>query len=266
MTTKAENNPQPPALGALAELIIGVLAGVASKGITLPISAVCVRQQLGARDDDETEGSHHLSFIDTLRAIHRESGFSGLFSALPPTIPLALLPSVTLYIHSVLLRILLPARHRAHPPGSATFLIGALSNALATIPLYPLVLVKALSQSGADKGKNKRKVGMMGTLVRIVNREGISGLYKGLEGQLLKGVVQQGVMMLIKQRYVRLFDLLLAQLAFQCRGRCHSSLPGASLKISRRSSSSCHLTIVFHRCQPVMPMRICFHVRHCMKA
>lgn len=43
---------------------------------------------------------------------------------------------------------------------------------------------------------------MLGTMARIVDNEGLIGLYKGFEGQLAKGVVQQGVMMLVKQRYV----------------------------------------------------------------
>jgi adenine nucleotide transporter 17 len=200
MTTKASDSVTPVALGAMEELVIGILTGVTSKGITLPVSAVCVRQQLGAHDEDD-DVSHHLSLIETLRAIHREEGLSGLFSALPPTIPLALLPSLTLSIHSILLRLLIPARHRAHPPGSLTFFLGALSNALATIPLYPLVLVKALSQSG-HHNKEEEGSGMIGTLNRILGKEGIEGLYKGIEGQLAKGVLQQGVMMLVKQRCV----------------------------------------------------------------
>jgi hypothetical protein len=43
---------------------------------------------------------------------------------------------------------------------------------------------------------------MLRTANDIVEREGITGLYKGLEGQLVKGLVSQGVMMLVKQRYV----------------------------------------------------------------
>jgi hypothetical protein len=185
-------------LGAMEELLIGLIAGIASKGVTLPISAVSVRQRLG--DEDGTE----LGLIDTFKAMHAEGGFSGMFAALPPSIPLALLPSLTLYIHSILLRHFLPARHQAHPPGAVTFFLGAASNALATIPLYPLVLIKALSQSGADnrKGKSKYRRGMLRTANDIVEREGITGLYKGLEGQLVKGLVSQGVMMLVKQRYV----------------------------------------------------------------
>lgn len=187
---------KPATLGAWEELAIGLVAGIASKGVTLPISAVSVRQRLG--DEDGTESG----FIDTLSKMFSEGGLGGLFAALPPSIPLALLPSLTLYIHSFLLRNFLPARHQTHPPGSVTFLLGAVSNALATIPLYPLVLIKALSQSGAGdrKGKSKARRGMVWTAENIYDREGIAGLYKGLEGQLAKGLVSQGVMMLVKQR------------------------------------------------------------------
>lgn len=194
---RSSSRPEKPRpLQAWEELLIGLAAGVASKGITLPLSAVSVRQRLG----DET--SDDLTLLETIRAMHNEGGFRGMFAALPPSIPLALLPSLTLYIHSALLRILVPTQLRSHPPGHVTFLLGALSNALATLPLYPLVLIKALSQSGAGRRKCKSKEdgGLIKAAQKIVQAEGIAGLYKGLEGQLLKGLVSQGVMMLIKQR------------------------------------------------------------------
>ncbi|WVF71331.1 hypothetical protein IAT40_006134 [Kwoniella sp. CBS 6097] len=189
------------------ELLVGMIAGIVSKGIVLPISTVCVRQQIQDDDDDEdglgkSTDKKKMSLLETLQTINRESGIQGLFSGIGPTVPLTLLPSLTLYIHSVLVRTLLPARHRAHPPAALTFILAALSNALATIPLYPLVLIKVLNQSGKDKGKGRQgqEVGMFGMLIKIIKRGGIRTLYTGLEGQLVKGLVQQGVMMLVKQR------------------------------------------------------------------
>lgn len=181
----------------LEDLIIGVLAGVTSKGITLPISTVSVRQQVSESGEDEKR-----SALQTLLAINKEDGIRGLFSGFGPTIPLTLLPSLTLYIHSFLLRILVPERHRAHPPGVVTFFLGALSNALATIPLYPLILVKVLYQSGKEKENDKenQEESMFSTIRKFIRKEGIEGLYVGLEGQLVKGFVSQGVMMLVKQR------------------------------------------------------------------
>jgi adenine nucleotide transporter 17 len=180
-------------LDAKAELLIGLIAGVASKGITLPISAVSVRQQLAV--DAVGENDEYPNLMTTLRLIHNESGVLGLFAALPPSIPLALLPSLTLYIHSVLLRFFVPARNQLHPPGLVTFALGSASNALATIPLYPMILTKSLRQS-----RSKENKGMIATLLEILASEGIMGIYKGVEGQLAKGVLQQGIMMLLKQR------------------------------------------------------------------
>jgi adenine nucleotide transporter 17 len=174
-------------LGVGQELAVGMVAGVISKGITLPISAVCVRQQLDAKQP---------TLFGSLRAIHRELGFLGLYSALQPSIPLALLPALTLYIHGTLL-LALPTKYQKHPPGVFTFAIGAISNALATIPLYPMILVKSLSQSGEGNADGR---GVLETVSRILQKEGMVGLYRGIEGQLVKGVVQQGMMMLCKQR------------------------------------------------------------------
>ncbi|ORY32875.1 mitochondrial carrier domain-containing protein [Naematelia encephala] len=227
MTTKASEMPTTTtkigSLGIVDELVIGLVAGIVSKGLTLPISAITIRQQLGTDhdDDDEERGdikSRHnkeherektdretdkknksMTILQAIQAMYQEDGLSGMFAALPPSIPLALLPSLTLYIHTLLLRLVVPARHRAHPKGITTFLLGAASNVLATIPLYPLVLLKVISQSGRDKGKESQG-GMLGALNRIMYREGVLGLYKGIEGQLVKGIVQQGVMMLLKQR------------------------------------------------------------------
>ncbi|EIW70472.1 hypothetical protein TREMEDRAFT_29248, partial [Tremella mesenterica DSM 1558] len=204
------------------EVLIGVIAGVISKGLTLPISAICVRQQLGEKeeehendkDNDKKERSSRdsksksTSIWATINSLRAE-GLPILFSGFAPTIPLALLPSLTLYINTLLLRLIVPSRHRAHPKGIVTFLLAALSNAIATFPLYPLVLLKALSQSGTTRQQERSSKGVMDragemqlTLGHIVRTEGMQGLYKGLEGQLLKGFVQQGVMMLVKQRSV----------------------------------------------------------------
>ena len=201
--------PLNAVLGPFQELVIGVTAGVVSKSITLPISAVSVRQQISddhpspSSDQKATQPHKSKTITETLRQMIKEDGVLGLFSALPPSIPLALLPSLTLYTNALLVRLLVPARYRAHPRGSVTFLLAALSNAIATLPLYPLILFKVLGQSGVGrKTVRGKRTGLMDTLDELMFREGPAGLYKGLEGQLLKGFVSQGVMMLVKQRQV----------------------------------------------------------------
>lgn len=121
----------------------------------------------------------------------------------------------------------MPAAHRAHPTGRTTFILGALSNAVATAVLYPMILGKALSisgmhvdrdqnlkgeemeeQTGTGNGrgggrKRRAKDRLIGPIADVYAKEGIRGCFRGVEGQLVKGFIQQGVTMLLKQRYVR---------------------------------------------------------------
>nr|XP_019011013.1 uncharacterized protein I206_04321 [Kwoniella pini CBS 10737]OCF49794.1 hypothetical protein I206_04321 [Kwoniella pini CBS 10737] len=197
------NKPNP-----IEELLIGIISGLISKGISLPISTICVRKQIEndfENDNNDETKKKKSSLLDSLNSIYNEQGIEGLFSGFKPTIPLTLLPSLTLYIHSLLVRLILPSKyHKNPPPAAITFLLGALSNALATLPLYPLVLIKVLSQSGREKGKDSKKVGILETLIRIIRRGGIRTLYTGLEGQLFKGFVQQGVM-IVEQGVVKAY-------------------------------------------------------------
>jgi adenine nucleotide transporter 17 len=178
---KRRGAPQGGAAEASSEILIGTIAGIASKRLALPISAVCIRQQLG--EEPESIG-------ETLRKMRKESGVLGLFHIPLSAASLALLPSLTMYFHNAIVDSI-----HVKPSATTTFIVAAVSNALATIPLYPLMLAKSQSLSGHSRDR-------IGPYRRIIRTEGIAGLYKGIEAQLLKGLVQQGVMMAIKQRLV----------------------------------------------------------------
>jgi hypothetical protein len=230
-----------PAQAASSEILIGTLAGVLSKRLSLPISAVCIRQQLqldadahGGGSDSDNGGSSDNGILANLSALYDQKGLLGLFHIPLATVPLALLPSLTLYFHDLFLRLLVPAAHRAHPSGRTTFILAALSNAVATAILYPMVLGKALSISGMahrtssdaddiyvglgrEKGENRTKGKgkglrgrasakdrLIGPIADVYKREGVRGCFRGVEGQLVKGFIQQGVTMLLKQRYALL--------------------------------------------------------------
>ena len=64
--------------------------------------------------------------------------------------------------------------------------------------LYPLILAKTRLQ--AHKKKGNGDVTMMRIWSAALEREGIQGLYQGLDAQIMKGFVNQGVTMMVKQR------------------------------------------------------------------
>lgn len=93
-----------------------------------------------------------------------------------------------------------------HNSMAKTFLLSATSKSVASTITYPLILAKArLSQ---DK-KYKSWVHVVGS---VVKRDGILGLYQGIEGQVTKGFASEGLKMMMKDRVEVFILLLLASL------------------------------------------------------
>ena len=55
--------------------------------------------------------------------------------------------------------------------------------------------------------KREDRENMVSIWRRIVRREGAGGLYQGLEAQITKGFVSEGVKMMAKQRYVKRYHV-----------------------------------------------------------
>jgi len=103
-----------------------------------------------------------------------------------------------------------------------TFLIAALSKAMASSITYPFSLAKSRAQvsskspaandtetfSEKDSAKDIEKKAarkfrndtIFDTLIKIAKEEGLPGLYQGLSGEVLKGFFSHGFTMLLKER------------------------------------------------------------------
>ena len=79
--------------------------------------------------------------------------------------------------------------------------LGAGSKALATIATQPLIVAKVSLQSRPPAERQGRPFhGFLEVLRYIANQEGLGALYKGIGPQILKGVLVQGLLMMIKER------------------------------------------------------------------
>ncbi|KAH9888441.1 mitochondrial carrier [Cubamyces lactineus] len=219
----------PILLGVPTELAVGFVAGVASRAVSTPLSVITVRMQT-SRDDDEDpedddtdsaldkrppalpEANRPLktspSFSEVMRTIYSDEGLRGFWSGFKPTLPLCLTPALTLLFFQLLSRLHLPRRHpdgpsRTRPSAAGAFLSGATANALAVAILYPLLLAKVRVQASRRRPDGAGAASMTDVWVRAVKEEGWAGLYQGLVAQLVKGFVNQGVTMLVKQRIER---------------------------------------------------------------
>lgn len=126
-----------------------------------------------------------------------------------PTLPLCLNPALTLLLFQLIRRLCLPFSHPGRSTGHLrAFADGAFANALAIAALYPLLLAKVRVQAwrrSADVSDAKEDPTMLGVWRAACQdpERGWKGLYDGLAVQILKGFVNQGVTMMVKQRCVR---------------------------------------------------------------
>ena len=77
------------------------------------------------------------------------------------------------------------------------FILGAVSKAAATVLTYPLVRAKVLQKAGTREEDTKS---LIGTLQRVHREEGVSGLYKGLDAQLVKTVLAVAALITVKEK------------------------------------------------------------------
>lgn len=222
------------ALSVFKELSVGVAAGAFAKLITTPLQNIVTRQQtaalVSARDPTSTatpQDSDKLSMKDIALQIRSERGIAGFWAGYSASIILTLNPAITFAVDNMLKR-LLPKSTRERTPAQLTFLIAALSKVIATTMTYPVMLAKSRAQAAsstsitAEEGTQKddkpfptkqsdmkqrahqalrllsAQYAIFLSLRKIYGSEGLSGLYSGLESEVLKGFLSHGLTMTIK--------------------------------------------------------------------
>ena len=79
--------------------------------------------------------------------------------------------------------------------------LGALSKMAATVVSQPFIVAKVGLQSKPPPSRNGKPFKSFTEVMKhIIEHEGALGLFKGLAPQLLKGLLVQGILMMIKER------------------------------------------------------------------
>ncbi|KAJ3850287.1 mitochondrial carrier domain-containing protein [Lentinula lateritia] len=230
------------------DLALGFMSGVASRAVSMPLSIITLRLQTGRHDGSDESGivdqeGNGNAVIQTVKKIYEEQGLSGFWRGFDTTILLSLNPSITLAFFQLFRRLLALIRQPPHSnsktamimdptPGEA-FFGGAISNSIAVVLLYPLILSKTRLQASRSRSTNSESTESqsmsrpktLGAVMldayygryhhgtsstsstsdkQVGQASGINGLYQGLEMQILKGFLNQGVTFLGKGRIEQL--------------------------------------------------------------
>ncbi|KAI9852265.1 MAG: hypothetical protein M1838_001307 [Thelocarpon superellum] len=148
---QSKGHPQKH-LPVLEELNVGFLAGAFAKLITTPIANIVTRKQtsamIAARSSKGSKAAAP-SARSIATAIYQEKGFQGFWSGYSASLVLTLNPSLTFLLYESLKRATIPRARRDSPGPTATFLLAAISKAIASSITYPFSLAKARAQISA---------------------------------------------------------------------------------------------------------------------
>ncbi|KAG6124512.1 hypothetical protein E4U38_008427 [Claviceps purpurea] len=182
------------------ELAFGAAAGALAQLFTIPVAVVTTRQQTARAVERQ-------SLLATAReVVEGPDGVSGLWRGLKASLLLVVNPAITYGAYERLRVMFLKDKVNLRP--WETFLLGALSKAMATIVTQPLIVAKVGLQStplGTRKGQPFKS--FVEVMQFVVEHEGPLALFKGIGPQIFKGLLVQGVLMMTKERVELLFIL-----------------------------------------------------------
>ncbi|KAF9453508.1 mitochondrial carrier [Macrolepiota fuliginosa MF-IS2] len=227
LTKKLPPGSKLPALSTAAELLMGAVAGALAQIFTIPVSVIATRQQVGrlnGRKDASPEGvdeRRNESFLTVAREIVEEEGVTGLWSGLRPGLVLTVNPAITYGVFERVKSLVLLSRNNNSTKMSPglSFLVGAFSKTLATIVTYPYIMAKVRIQArSADsedatehngelplpnghRNTHNKNSGAIDILKRVWRREGFLGWYQGMQAQIIKAVLSQGVLFMTKEQF-----------------------------------------------------------------
>lgn len=141
--------------------------------------------------DQDSSASSVLEVAD----MEDEDNRCSLWKGLTPSLLLCSNPSIHYTVYDIAKnQILTRGRRKSTQLSMAeAFLVGVFAKFVATIATYPLIRAKVILMVTSEKS-------LFGSLIRSYNREGVRGLYKGCDWQLLHTVLKSALTMMIREK------------------------------------------------------------------
>ncbi|GAA0147562.1 transporter [Lithospermum erythrorhizon] len=148
--------------------------------------------------------------------VYNESGITGFWKGIIPTLIMVCNPSIQFMIYETSLKHL--KRKRAANKQDVrditaleVFLLGAIAKLGATVSTYPLLVVKSRLQAKQEIGGNSsyRYSGTFDAIIKMIRYEGLPSFYKGMSTKIVQSVFAASVLFMVKEELVKLFAGLL---------------------------------------------------------
>lgn len=140
-------------------------------------------------EDEKTDPSLEISEAN-------DNSYSTLWKGLTPALLLCSNPSINYTVFDMTKNLIL-SRRRSRSRSSLSmpeaFLVGLFAKFVATIITYPLIRAKVILMVTSEKS-------LLGSLMRSYKKDGVRGLYKGCDWQLIHTVLKSALMMMVREK------------------------------------------------------------------
>lgn len=196
---------------ASSDLLIASIAGVINVLTTTPLWVVNTRLKMrGVGITSETNNNEYTTLYDGLKHIWKYEGVEKLWAGTLPSLMLVANPAIQFMTYESMKRRIGISVGGAQPPAWMFFAIGAIAKTIATSLTYPLQLVQTKLRHGHKYPNLPPNAGTLQILFYILKKQGVSGLYRGMEAKLLQTVLTAALMFLAYEKIARfVFRILL---------------------------------------------------------
>lgn len=193
-----------------SDLFIASIAGVINVLMTTPLWVVNTRLKMrGVEITPKRNNNEYTTLYDGLMHIWKYEGLKKLWAGTLPSLMLISNPAIQFMTYESIKR-RLNVSLGAQPPAWVFFAIGAIAKMIATSLTYPLQLVQTKLRHGHKYPNLSPNAGTLQILFYILKKQGITGLYKGMEAKLLQTVLTAALMFLAYEKIARfVFRILL---------------------------------------------------------
>jgi len=209
------------------QLILGIHSASLNCIVTTPLNVVVTHIQTSLAND---------GVVETCQKIFHKGGLSAFWKGLRPSLILTINPAITHLCYERLRGFLLQKKKTLS--AYDIFIIAAISKTIATVITYPYIMAKVRLQANSHKPKafnNKLNYsivkddgqvnstkrsnsnhsdqknekhseetgivysGSLDVFRHVLATEGFFGIYKGMQAQILKGVLTQAILFMMKE-------------------------------------------------------------------
>ncbi|CAN4114537.1 unnamed protein product [Withania somnifera] len=157
---------------------------------------------------------HPYGTLQAAREVYNESGVTGFWKGVIPSLIMVSNPSIQFMIYESLskqLRTKRAAKKKDVQNITAweVFIIGALAKLGATVCTYPLLVVKSRLQAKQEISGNVslRYSGTVDAIVKMIRHEGFRSFYQGMRTKIVQSVFAASVLFMVKEELVKAFTV-----------------------------------------------------------